>query len=224
MKNKNLCMVILVIMLVFGMTGTGAFAQEENKHQPFDVLIGLNSGFGMTPNMATLYGDLASGKIPKGNYAFIMDFGITGDFYLFSWLSFNSGLLLHPDIYVLLEQDFIGKEDLQITDIAFSPLCLTIPITAHVNIPNVEWLYVGMGFNLNFPLIGLADSVAASQGGVDIDTKGDFFIGLPIDIGFDLIKPGKGGGRFFFRITPEFHKNGTTVPIGFIWQIWNWKI
>jgi hypothetical protein len=54
--------------------------------------------------------------------------------------------------------------------------------------------------------------------------KGDFFVGLPIDIGFDSVKPGRGGGRFFFRITPEFHKKGVAVPIGFIWQIYNWKI
>jgi hypothetical protein len=47
---------------------------------------------------------------------------------------------------------------------------------------------------------------------------------LPIDFGFDFIKAGKGGSRFFFRVTPEFHKNGTTIPIGFIWQIYNWKI
>jgi hypothetical protein len=57
-----------------------------------------------------------------------------------------------------------------------------------------------------------------------IDTKGDFFVGLPIDIGFDLVKPGRGGGRFFFRITPEFHEKGTVLPIGFIWQMYNWKI
>jgi hypothetical protein len=56
------------------------------------------------------------------------------------------------------------------------------------------------------------------------DTNGDFFVGLPIDIGFDFVKPGRGGGRFFFRITPEFHEGGTVLPIGFIWQIYNWKI
>ena len=217
--KKKLVFVLLMVALLAG----GAFAQED-KHQPFDVLIGLNSGSGITPNMFSLFGDLSSGKIPKGNYAIIMDFGITGDFYLFSWLSFSSGLLLHPDIYVLLDQDFTSKESIDISDIAATPLCLTIPIAAHVNIPKVEWLYAGMGLSFNFPIMGMLDSVAASQGGMDIDSKGDFFIGLPIDFGFDFIKPGNGGARFFFRITPEFHKKGTTVPIGFIWQIWNWKV
>jgi hypothetical protein len=85
-------------------------------------------------------------------------------------------------------------------------------------VPKLEWLYTGIGLNLNIPILGMFDSLTGEN------TKGDFFIGLPIDLGFDFIKAGRGGGRFFFRITPEFHENGTTLPIGFIWQIYNWKI
>jgi len=220
MTKKNIVIGILAIALVFGMTGQGAFAQE--KHQPFDVLIGINTGFGISPNIFGLFKSISDQKIPKGNYAIIIDFGITGDFYLFNWLSFNSGLFLHPDLYVLLDQEIKGKFEFK--DIAATPLCLTIPLAAHINIPNVEWLYAGAGLSLNIPLFGLLDSTVNKVAGKNIDTKGDFFVGLPIDIGFDFIKPGRGGTRFFFRVTPEFHKKRTTVPIGFIWQSWNWRI
>jgi hypothetical protein len=209
---KNLT-AILALALVFGMTGTAAFAQE--KHQPSDVLIGLNWGMGITPNIGDVF-SIKDDKIPQGNYALVFDFGLTGDFYLLNWLSINTGLLLHPDLYVLLDQDF--NTDKSFTDIAASPLCLTIPIMAHINVPKAEWLYTGIGLNFNIPIVGMLDSVA------DIDTKGKSFIGLPIDLGFDFIKSGSGGMRFFFRVTPEFHKHGTAVPVGFIWQIWNWKV
>ncbi|MDR0586097.1 MAG: hypothetical protein LBG26_02540 [Treponema sp.] len=209
---KNVFAVVLASLLA-----GGVFAQEDvHKHQPFDMLLGLNFGVGMTPNMGELFSAVSNSRIPKGNYAITFDFGLTCDFYLFNWLSFNTGLLLHPDIYLVLDQDFYNVDSF--TDIAATPICLTIPLAAHINIPKVEWLYAGMGLNLNIPLFGMVDGLAG------IDTKGDFFVGLPIDIGFDFVKPGKGGGRFFFRITPEFHENGTTVPIGFIWQIYNWKL
>ena len=215
--KKNFVLAPLMAALLVG----GVFAQEEHKHQPFDVLIGLNFGFGISPNMFEIPKSISDQKIPQGNYALIFDFGVTGDFYIFNWLSVNTGLLLHPDVYVLLEQDLRGE--FEFTDIAATPLCLTIPFAAHVNIPKVEWLYAGIGLSINLPLFGMLDSTLKDVGGLDIDTKGDPFVGLPIDLGFDFIRPGKGGARFFFRITPEFHKRGTTVPIGFIWQIWNWK-
>jgi len=208
---------ILAIALVFGMAGTGAFAQEEHKHQPFDVLLGLNYGFGMSFNMFTIPGSIANKEVPTGNYALTFDLGLTADFYLLNWLSFNTGLLLHPDLYVLLDKDLITDESF--TDIAFTPLCLTIPIAVHVNIPKVEWLYTGIGVNLNFPISSLISSDT-----IGFDTKGTFFVGLPIDLGFDFIRPNGGGMRFFFRVTPEFHEHGTAVPVGFVWQIWNWKV
>jgi hypothetical protein len=213
---------ILVLVLAVFVAG-GVFAQEASetpevvhKHQPFDMLLGLNFGLGLTPNIGDFFDVADEDGMPKGNYALAFDFGLTYDFYLYNWLSFNTGLLMHPDIYLILDQDFKGVTSF--TDIASAPFCLTIPLAAHVNIPKVEWLYVGIGLSLNIPLFGMLDSVGS------IDTKGDFFVGLPIDIGFDSVKPGRGGGRFFFRITPEFHKKGVAVPIGFIWQIYNWKI
>jgi hypothetical protein len=214
---------LLVLVLASVLAG-GIFAQEENekpaavhKHQSFDMLLGLNYGMGITPNL----GDWAKfivddeGSIPQGNYAFTFDFGLTYDFYLFSWLSFNTGFLLHPDIYALLSKD-VDNEDF--TDIAATPICLTIPLSVHINVPKVEWLYAGIGLNFNIPMFGMLDGVA------EADTKGDAFVSLPIDIGFDYVRPGRGGGRFFFRFTPEFHKGATAVPIGFIWQIYNWKL
>ena len=210
MAKKGLIVLVLAVVIA-----GGVFSQEEHKHQPFDVLLGLNFGLGITPNIGDVL-SISEDKIPQGNYALVFDFGVTGDFYLFNWLSFNTGLLLHPDIYVLLDRDLRGVDDF--TDIAASPLCLTIPLAAHVNIPNVEWLYMGIGLNLNFPITGMFDSFA------DVDTKGDFFVGLPIDIGFDFIQPNRGGGRFFFRVTPEIHKHGTAIPVGFVWQIYNWKV
>jgi hypothetical protein len=217
---------VLVAVLAACIAG-GVFAQEESgkpvlvhKHQPFDMLLGLNFGLGITPNIGDLF-SISANTIPKGNYALTFDVGLTYDFYLFNWLSFSTGLLLHPDVYVILDQDLSGVSNF--TDIVASPLCLTIPFAAHVNVPKAEWLYAGIGLNLNIPLSGMLDSVVSDMGG-DFETKGDFFVGLPIDLGFDFVKPGRGGGRFVFRLTPEFHKKGTAVPIGFIWQIYNWKI
>jgi len=202
---------ILIVSVLAVIIAGGTFAQEEHKHQPFDVLLGLNFGLGISPNI----GQLFSSDIPSGSYAIVFDFGLTGDFYLFNWLSFNTGLLLHPDIYLTLSRS-VEVDDF--TDIAAAPLCLTIPIAAHINIPKVEWLYMGIGLNLNFPITGMFDSIA------DVDTKGDFFVGLPVDLGFDFIQSGSGGARFFFRVTPEIHEHGTAIPIGFIWQIYNWKV
>jgi hypothetical protein len=219
---------VFAIITVAMVMSTVAFAQEEkpqqevnvqketvHKHKPSDMLLGLNFGLGLTSNIGDFF-TTSGGSMPKGNYAFTFDFGLTYDFYLFNWLSFNTGLLLHPDIYLILDQKL--EEVGSFSDIASSPLCLTIPLASHVNVPKVEWLYAGIGLNLNIPITGMLD------GSFGADTKGDFFIGLPIDIGFDFIRVGKGGGRFFFRIAPEFHKKGTVVPVGFIWQIWNWKI
>jgi hypothetical protein len=59
---------------------------------------------------------------------------------------------------------------------------------------------------------------------IEFGTKGKFFVGLPIDIGFDFIRAGRGGARLFFRLTPEFHENGTAIPIGLVLQVWNWKV
>ncbi|MDR2343387.1 MAG: hypothetical protein LBD86_02500, partial [Spirochaetaceae bacterium] len=150
-------MVLVLAASVAASVAGGVFAQEErespdvvHKHQPFDMLLGLNSGFGLTPNIGDFFNAATEGSMPKGNYAPTFDFGLSYDFYIFHWLSFNTGLLMHPDIYLILDQDFKGIKSS--TDIASAPLCLTVPLAAHVNVPKVEWLYAGIGLSLNIPL------------------------------------------------------------------------
>jgi hypothetical protein len=222
MARRELLVLVLAVMFAGG--GAGVFAQDEeavdeviHKHKPFDMLLGFNYGMGITPNIGELL--KGSSDIPRGNYAFIVDAGFTYDFYLFYWLSFNAGFMIHEDTYLLLDQELDSSTE--IGDVISTPICITIPLGAHFNIPKVEWLYAGLSLTFNIPVASLLDSAGANLG---FDSKGKFFVGLPIDIGFDFIKPGKGGGRLFFRVTPEFHEKGTTVPIGFIWQLYNWKL
>jgi hypothetical protein len=222
-------------LVVMGCLVLGAASAQENaassghKHEPFDVLLGLNLGFGVSSNLFNTISAIASWQsgntLPEGAAAVTFDLGVTADFYLLNWLSFSSGLLLHPDIYLTPKGLNLTDRPAKFTDIFATPLCLTIPFAAHVNIPTLEWLYVGLGLNLNLPLTSLLDSTGVAAAITRIDTKGKFFVGLPIDIGFDFVKPGSNGGaRLVFRITPEFHENGTAVPIGIMWQVWNWKL
>jgi hypothetical protein len=206
MSKKGMLVLILAAVLagsVFAQEGTGT-----HKHQSFDMVLGLNMGFGITPNIGKVT------SLEEGNYAITTDIGLNYDFYLFNWLSFNTGAVLHSDVYLLLDQDLSTAQ--KFTDIASTPICLTLPLTAHINVPWIEWLYVGAGLNLNIPIASLLNNFP--------DSKGDFFVSLPIDIGFDFMKAGGNGGRFIFRISPEFHERGTTVPVGFVWQLHNWKI
>jgi hypothetical protein len=208
----------LFVLVLASFVAGGIFAQDSgavHKHEPFDMLIGINFGMGITANIGDLF-NISEDTIPGGNYALTLDSGLSYDFYLFNWLSFSTGFFLHPDIYLILDQDLMNVTSF--TDVAATPLCLTIPFEAHVNVPKVEWLYAGVGLTLNIPISDMLD------GEIGVDTKGKFFVGLPIDFGFDFVKAGKGGSRFFFRITPEFHEKGTTLPIGFIWQLYNWRI
>jgi hypothetical protein len=204
---------ILILIITAVLAGNLSAQEKSNagsRHQSFDMLLGFDFGFGLTPNIGGMF------NLKKGNYAVIADIGINYDFYLLNWLSFNTGLLLHEDVYLLLEQDL--SNGTKLADVVAAPTCLTIPFAAHINVPALDWLYAGVGLNLNIPLF------STLKGSPGWDPKGDFFIGLPIDLGFDLTKPNTSNGRFFFRVTPEFHKRGTVVPIGFIWQTNNWKI
>jgi hypothetical protein len=241
--KKLFCLLVLVAAL-----STTAFAQ---RHYSGDLLVGVNLGLGVSPNIGSLFSGLGesggstpsnlNAAFPKENYAITADFGATVDYYLFDWLSFSSGILAHPDVYMLFDQDFgsLNLEELLETGVVNNfkgvfgmPICLTIPLMAHVNLPWVDWLYLGAGINLNIPLMTLPlgdalEGLTNNDAGLTIDLgnlKGDFFIGIPIDVGFDFISPDGGGMRFILRATPEIHAKGTTVPIGFVWQIWNWKV
>jgi hypothetical protein len=220
------------LALFFAALAAGWAGAEENsdarpithKHNQFDLLLGFDLGIGVTTN----YGDLSEnvrtvevsgyGPIkvfPKGNYAFIVDIGMNLDFYLFNWLSFNTGLYLHPDLYYISDKNSIAAN---LRDIMWAPICLTIPIAAHINVPKAEWLYAGMGLTINIPIIEMPGGI------IGIDRKGKSFIGMPIDIGFDFTKPNGDGSRLFFRFTKEFHEGGTVVPVGIIWQFQNWQL
>ena len=166
---------------------------RESKHQPFSHYMGLNLG------MSAMR--LNNGAILTA------DFGVSYDFYPFSWMSLNAGILLHQELKLA---------DSSITE---APLCFTIPFGVHFNIPRADWLYTGLNFNINIPL---ADMKSPDDHGVY--TKDDVFLSIPIDIGFDFIKAAGGGGRIFFRITPSFQRSGLVVPVGLMWQIYNWPI
>ena len=202
---------ILALFFTVLLTGT-VFAK---KHESGNVLAGINLGLGVTPNITKV----TKSGIPEGNYAAIGDIGVTFDYYPFSWLSISSGLFIHQGLYQLLDHDLDFNNADKFKSSLVSPMCLTVPFSIHINFPFAEWLYAGAGLNLNFPVLGVTKSDLPG-----FDTKGVFFTGIPIDIGFDFIRQGKGGSRLFFRITPEFHKKGTVMPIGFIWQIYNIKV
>jgi hypothetical protein len=211
-------MLCLLSAAVFAGDGEGKREdKKERKHEPFDMLLGINWGLG---GMVT--GHILN--MEEGAAIFAVDIGLSYDFYVFSWLSVSSGAIFHSQVSAIWKDSFNSDPDLEFTDILQTPLCVTIPIQVHVNVPRVEWLYAGAGVNINIPVASLL-SRAANQSGLDIpDTRGPTFISLPIDLGFDMIKPGKGGGRFFFRVTPTFLEGGTLFPVGFMWQLYNFRI
>ena len=196
--------------LVFVLTGT-VFSAELFKHQRGDMYAGINLGMGFTPSLFNLIS--ASNSFPRGNYALTFDLGLSYDYYQTGWLSFSAGLMANFGMYAFLAEKLQLGPNTGFMDIASAPLSLTIPLSAHINIPYVSFLYAGIGVSLNIPLVSLFNSD-------DIDV----FLGMPIDLGFDIMPADSGGMRFFFRITPEFHRSGTVWPMGFMWQIFNLKI
>jgi outer membrane protein W len=186
------------------------------------MLIGINLG----GSWALHAEDLAN---EKRRFSFLAsaDIGLTYDFYIFNWLSVNTGLLFHPQVVAMYKPEYETKAEgeLKVTDYMQTPLCLTIPLQFHINIPRVERLYVGAGVNFNIPITSMTKNFERVSGVEMPETKGSFFFSLPVDIGFDLVKPeDKGGGRFFFRVTPTFLKEGFLLPFGVMWQIYNFKI
>jgi hypothetical protein len=94
MYAKELCMKKIVGLLVMACVLSAAiFAQEEGeyKYKPFDMLIGINLGV----SSALHARDLANEK-RRFSFLFSADIGLTYDFYIFDWLSVNTGLLFHP--------------------------------------------------------------------------------------------------------------------------------
>ena len=170
----------------------------QGKHQQFDQYFGISVG--------------SAGMRMNDSGILTADFGVNYGFYIFNWLSLNTGVLFHTELY-------FGNNLLTGTEPMQTPLCFTIPFGFHFNIPKVEWLYTGASFAVNIPIADYRTS-----GERNSFSENNVFFSLPIDIGIDFIKPNRGGSRLLFRVTPTFHKSDTIVPVGVIWQIYNWRV
>jgi hypothetical protein len=212
---------IVGIMFVFVVLASAGFAQEvpalaappkiSTRYNPLDMLLGLDFGAGM--NMS---GDILNLK--KGFFILNADTGINYSCYIFSWLSVGTGLYAREHMSVILENDLGESSNLSLTDIMQTPFCLTIPLAVHINAPQAEWLYVGVGLNVNIPLFSLMDTVTSETPDLKLpDTKGSTFLSLPIDIGVDFASA-NAPKRFIFRIMPNFLENGILVSYGIRYQ------
>jgi hypothetical protein len=208
-----------IVFLVVGLSSVG-FSQENSsaessqaashRYQPHDMMLGFTSG-GSFNKSGDVY-DLKEGFLILDGYM-----GVNYDFYFLNWLSASSGLYLLEHMSIVLKEDLPANSDISITEIMQTPVCLTIPVSVHVNMPRAEWLYLGVGAHFNIPLFSLLSTTAKADGLNLPDTKGSFFVSLPIDIGIDWAK-GTGSRRFVFRITPNFLKSDTLVTFGIMYQ------
>ncbi|MDR1239358.1 MAG: hypothetical protein LBK27_04525 [Treponema sp.] len=216
---------IIGLLVMVCVLSAAIFAQEDvrkHQHEPLDMLLGINLG----TSLFLEFKDMATDK-PKASFFRSADFGLTYDFYVFSWLSATTGLFLHPQFSIIWKEEYANRPDIEAKDIIQFPLCLTIPLQAHVNVPRAEWLYLGAGVNLNIPITSLMGEAAKVTGLIGLETfdsKGKFFVSVPLDFGFDLIQSRDGGARFFFRFTPAFLEQKTLVPFGIVCQIYNFRI
>jgi hypothetical protein len=83
--------------------------------------------------------------------------------------------------------------------------------------PGLEWLYLGAGINFHIPIFSLTDTISSAD--IDMpDTKGDPYVSLPIDVGFDFSTAGKSSRRLLLRVTPHFFESYTLVAFGIAFQ------
>jgi hypothetical protein len=179
----------------------------------------------------------------------LLSLGVSYEYYVFHWMTVGTGLGFSPEvntatkggrssIVVTGEMNEDDAKQAAVDEILSlvhiqAGLFLTIPFNVHFNIPKVEWLYGGLGLEIHVPIsdLGLdsllpADIIKYLPGG---SIKGETFVSLPIDIGFDLCRVKKNGkpalGRLFFRIEPEFLSGGfVSVPVSLVWQSKLWKL
>jgi hypothetical protein len=160
--------------------------------------------------------------------------GLNYDLYFFHWLSISTGISLRPMLAVVLKEDkdkfHLSYEQDDITVIIRNPVSLTFPLQLHINVPFAEWLYLGAGVNINIPVekFNVSSLIKYNYGSAK---KGEIFLSIPIDLGFDSIKPGKGGSRFFFRYELSYldslsflDSDNKINSYGFIWQLHNFKL
>jgi hypothetical protein len=182
-----------------------ASPQPQTRFQPFDMLLGLSSGAGI--NMG---GDPFSQK--KGFFIMNADLGVSYDFYVFSWLSAGSGLFLHLHASEVLKEDIDKNSYFSFIDGLWVPLCITLPLMAHINVPHAEWLYVGAGLNVNIPLFNLMETVSLPD-----SPSNAVFLSVPIEVGIDFATA-RSPKRFVLRIMPNMLESGTLLSFGFMYQ------
>jgi hypothetical protein len=178
-----------------------------------------------------------------------LNFGLSYEYYVFHWMSVGTGVGFGPEVNVATKggthkitvstaetqdeaKEAAVNKALEVIHVQ-AGLFLTIPFNVHFNIPKVEWLYGGLGIEFHIPV---SDAGLDSLIGEDIakylpggSIKGEMFISMPIDIGFDFSRIKANGqearNRLFFRIEPEFFNNGLmSFPISLVWQSNLWKL
>ncbi|GHU89293.1 hypothetical protein FACS189476_07980 [Spirochaetia bacterium] len=179
----------------------------------------------------------------------ILNLGLSYEYYVFHWMSVGTGLGFGPEVNAVTKGGRTGitvtgatTEDaameaaiskaLEVVHIQ-AGLFLTIPFNVHFNIPKVEWLYTGLGVEIHIPVSDLGlDSLL--PGGIAEylpggSIKGETFVSMPIDFGFDFSRVKNNGkpsrSRLLFRLEPEFFGNGlTSMPVSIVWQSSLWKV
>jgi len=133
--------------------------------------------------------------------------------------------LARSGLYLSLNTEMTENND-ELTGIVKTPVSVAIPFAAHINVPYVNFLYIGAGVTLNIPVHSWSISdVSVGDSKMSFGKKGNFYIAVPIDLGLDMVKKDKGNGqRFILRFAPEFHDEGIFLPMGFMWQFFNFKI
>jgi hypothetical protein len=205
MKKMVSVVVLTVVLSSFGFAQEKAASETAHKYQPFDMMLGLTggAGFNMRGNAFALERD---------SFLIVDAYGgVNYDFYILNWLSASTGLYVYEVMSVNLKQD-LSNSGRSLTDEMRTPVSVTFPLSAHINMPGLEWLYLGAGVNFSIPLFSLP------TGRPDVpDTKGDPYFSLPIDLGVDFAIGDK-LRRIVFRATPYFFKPDTLVTFGIMIQ------
>ena len=207
----------LILALATAISGA-AFSQH--KYKAADMLLGIDMAMGVTPNLYKF----TSFPWPKLNLAATFELGLNYDVYLAGWLSLSTGVYGKTGAYFAVKGD-VDADHLDLRGFSTTPVCLTFPLTIHINIPYANFFYIGGGGAVNIPLASWSvTKMNIGDSELSIGGKGSLFFSTPIDFGFDFVKKDKGGGRFIFRFAPEFHKEGIFLPVGIYWQFTNFRI
>jgi hypothetical protein len=240
MAKKGFLVVFLMILAAGAGFSQGS-AAKPHKHEAFDLLVGVGTGFdfGIEKVDITSMWDWID-PVSTFDMYYNANFNVNFDFYVFPWLSISTGFIFGPSIFVYKRFPFMYDELKEGKDIG---MYMTIPLSLHINIPNVEWLYVGVGVGFNIPVASFAPNDDV-QPRVNPQYEARYFTSLPIDIGVDYAKKkNRAGGRFLIRITPQFHpyyfdyierdegsdetiaaENKIIMTYGIVWQVYNWKV